>query len=127
MNRPIEVINLFSDDDEDNNDISIEIPEEQEIDTSNKIKNQYFSLLKEKKKENNYKWLKSSEFSTDFNILRIEDAAYYKEQRITKFLLLVENINDKKIYRVKVTNEQMKLYAPEMLIEFYEKRIALTK
>ena len=126
MDEPIEVIDLCSDE-EDDKVVATEIPEETEIDTSSWVKNQFMSLQKEKKREKKYQWLKSTEFSSDFNILCIEDAVYFKEQRMTKFVLLVENINDRKTYRVRVTNQQMKIYAPQLLIEFYEKRIALTK
>ena len=126
MDEPIEVIDLCSDE-EDDKVVALEIPEETEIDTSSWVKNQFMSLQKEKKKEKKYQWLKSTEFSSDFNILCIEDAVYFQEQRMTKFVLLVENINDRKTYRVRVTNQQMKIYAPQLLIEFYEKRIALTK
>ena len=121
------VINLYSDADffkDKIKDIVISIPEEKNFDKSSWIQSEYSHSKKNKKTP---KYINISALSNKYNIIKILDAKYNSIKKITKFLLLIEDIDTGREYRVKATNNDLKIYSPEMLCDYYERRMTLDK
>lgn len=121
------VINLCSDDDEEEKEIeeiNLTVPEEKEVDKSSYVQSENSRSKSNRKKP---KYINITDLSSQYNIIKIEDAKYNPQQKITKFILLVEDVNTGEEYKMKATNNHMKLYAPEMLCDYYERRMALDK
>ena len=117
------VINLCSDDDEEEiEEINLTVPEEKEV--SSYVQSEYSRSKSNRKKP---KYINITDLSSRYNIIKIEDAKYNPTQKITKFILLVEDVNTGEEYKMKATNNHMKIYAPEMLCDYYERRMALDK
>lgn len=121
------VINLYSDADfftDKIKDIVISVPEEKNFDKSSWIQSEYSRSKKNKKTP---KYINISALSNKYHIIKILDAKYNPIQKITKFLLLIEDIDTGREYRVKATNNDLKIYSPEMLCDYYERRMTLDK
>lgn len=117
------VINLCSDDEEEEIEkINLTVPEEKEV--SSYVQSEYSRSKSNRKKP---KYINITDLSSRYNIIKIEDAKYNPTQKITKFILLVEDVNTGEEYKMKATNNHMKIYAPEMLCDYYERRMALDK
>ena len=117
------VINLCSDDEEEEiGEINLTVPEEKEV--SSYVQSEYSRSKSNRKKP---KYINITDLSSRYNIIKIEDAKYNPTQKITKFILLVEDVNTGEEYKIKATNNHMKIYAPEMLCDYYERRMALDK
>lgn len=117
------VINLCSDDEEEEiEEINLTVPEEKEV--SSYVQSEYSRSKSNRKKP---KYINITDLSSRYNIIKIEDAKYNPTQKITKFILLVEDVNTGEEYKMKATNNHMKIYAPEMLCDYYERRMALDK
>ena len=117
------VINLCSDDEEEEiEEINLTVPEEKEV--SSYVQSEYSRSKSNRKKP---KYINITDLSSRYNIIKIEDAKYNPTQKITKFILLVADVNTGEEYKMKATNNHMKLYAPEMLCDYYERRMALDK
>ena len=117
------VINLCSDDEEEEiEEINLTVPEEKEV--SSYVQSEYSRSKSNRKKP---KYINITDLSSRYNIIKIEDAKYKTKQKITKFILLVEDVNTGEEYKMKATNNHMKIYAPEMLCDYYERRMALDK
>ena len=117
------VINLCSDDEEEEiEEINLTVPEEKEV--SSYVQSEYSRSKSNRKKP---KYINITDLSSRYNIIKIEDAKYNPTQKITKFILLVEDVNTGEEYQMKATNNHMKIYAPEMLCDYYERRMALDK
>ena len=117
------VINLCSDDEEEEiEEINLTVPEENEV--SSYVQSEYSRSKSNRKKP---KYINITDLSSRYNIIKIEDAKYNPTQKITKFILLVEDVNTGEEYKMKATNNHMKIYAPEMLCDYYERRMALDK
>ena len=117
------VINLCSDDEEEEiEEINLTVPEEKEV--SSYVQSEYSRSKSNRKKP---KYMNITDLSSRYNIIKIEDAKYNPTQKITKFILLVEDVNTGEEYKMKATNNHMKIYAPEMLCDYYERRMALDK
>ena len=117
------VINLCSDDEEEEiEEINLTVPEEKEV--SSYVQSEYSRSKSNRKKP---KYINITDLSSRYNIIKIEDAKYNPTQKITKFILLVEDVNTGEEYKMKATNNHMKIDAPEMLCDYYERRMALDK
>ena len=117
------VINLCSDDEEEEiEEINLTVPEEKEV--SSYVQSEYSRSKSNRKKP---KYINITDLSSRYNIIKIEDAKYNPTQKITKFILLVEDVNTGEEYKMKATNNHMKIYAPEMLCDYYKRRMALDK
>ena len=117
------VINLCSDDEEEEiEEINLTVPEEKAV--SSYVQSEYSRSKSNRKKP---KYINITDLSSRYNIIKIEDAKYNPTQKITKFILLVEDVNTGEEYKMKATNNHMKIYAPEMLCDYYERRMALDK
>ena len=117
------VINLCSDDEEEEiEEINLTVPEEKEV--SSYVQSEYSRSKSNRKKP---KYINITDLSSRYNIIKIEDAKYNPTQKITKVILLVEDVNTGEEYKMKATNNHMKIYAPEMLCDYYERRMALDK
>ena len=117
------VINLCSDDEEEEiEEINLTVPEEKEV--SSYVQSEYSRSKSNRKKP---KYINITDLSSRYNIIKIENAKYNPTQKITKFILLVEDVNTGEEYKMKATNNHMKIYAPEMLCDYYERRMALDK
>ena len=117
------VINLCSDDEEEEiGEINLTVPEEKEV--SSYVQSEYSRSKSNRKKP---KYINITDLSSRYNIIKIEDAKYNPTQKITKFILLVEDVNTGEEYKMKATNNHMKIYAPVMLCDYYERRMALDK
>ena len=117
------VINLCSDDEEEEiEEINLTVPEEKEV--SSYVQSEYSRSKSNRKKP---KYINITDLSSRYNIIKIEHAKYNPTQKITKFILLVEDVNTGEEYKMKATNNHMKIYAPEMLCDYYERRMALDK
>ena len=117
------VINLCSDDEEEEiEEINLTVPEEKEV--SSYVQSEYSRSKSNRKKP---KYINITDLSSRYNIIKIEDAKYNPTQKITKFILLVEDVNTGEEYKMKATNNHMKIHAPEMLCDYYERRMALDK
>ena len=117
------VINLCSDDEEEEiEEINLTVPEEKEV--SSYVQSEYSRSKSNRKKP---KYINITDLSSRYNIIKIEDAKYNPTQKITKFILLVEDVNTGEEYKMKATNNHMKIYAPEMLCDYYERRMAMDK
>ena len=113
------VINLCSDDEEEEiEEINLTVPEEKEV--SSYVQSEYSRSKSNRKKP---KYINITDLSSRYNIIKIEDAKYNPTQKITKFILLVEDVNTGEEYKMKATNNHMKIYAPEMLCDYYERRM----
>ena len=117
------VINLCSDDEEEEiEEINLTVPEEKEV--SSYVQSEYSRSKSNRKKP---KYINITDLSSRYNIIKIEDAKYNPTQKITKLILLFEDVNTGEEYKMKATNNHMKIYAPEMLCDYYERRMALDK
>lgn len=80
---------------------------------------------KKRSKEKNNKFIHITELCFDFRIIKILHALVdiKNKNRLIKFILLVQNIHTKEEFKMKATNEHLKIYAPELLCDYYEGRI----
>ena len=99
------VINLCSDDEEEEiEEINLTVPEEKEV--SSYVQSEYSRSKSNRKKP---KYINITDLSSRYNIIKIEDAKYNPTQKITKFILLVEDVNTGEEYKMKATNNHMKI------------------
>ena len=72
--------------------------------------------------------MKLKDLSGIHEIQSIEDAKYVgkngNKEVIINFTILVLNKSTNKFYNIKLTNKHLKLYAPSLLCDFYEKRLS---
>ena len=72
--------------------------------------------------------MKLKDLSGIHEIQSIEDAKYIgkngNKEVIINFTILVLNKSTNKFYNIKLTNKHLKLYAPSLLCDFYEKRLS---
>lgn len=80
---------------------------------------------KKQRKDINNKFIHITDLCSDFRIIKILHALVdiNNKNKLIKFILLVENIHTKEEFKMKATNEHLKIYAPELLCDYYEGRI----